>query len=471
MNVAAGRVANRFDLGGANYTVDAACASSLAAVYLGVRDLETRHERHGRSPAASTRSRTRSPTSASARRRRSRRTGRCRPFDADADGIAISEGFAAVVLKRLADAERDGDRIYAVIRGVGGLERRPRPEPDRAAARGPDARAARAYAQAGISPATVGLVEAHGTGTVAGDRAEVEALSRVLRARPGAAPQGCAIGSVKSMIGHTKATAGVAGLIKAALALHHRVLPPTLGVTTPNPKANFAGEPVLRQHRGAPVGPRRGRPPAPRGRQRLRLRRHELPRRARGVHGRVPARGARATLDRWPAELFVWRGGARAESSGAVGRPAGAARAAARRRRLADLAYTLPRAGRARSRAGRPTLAVVAASLDDLRGKLRAGARPAGPGRAAACISPAGIHFAERGPCAGRPGRVPLPRARARSTSNMARDLAVAFPEVRDCFERADRVLAGRFEQPLEPLRLPAAGLHARGRKRARRPS
>src|SRR6185312_6054485 len=164
--------------------------------------------------------------------------GRCRTFDATADGIVISEGAAVLVLKRRRDAERDGDRIYAVIRGVGGSSdgrdrslTAPRPEGQMRALR-------RAYAQAGFSPATVGLVEAHGTGTVAGDQAEVEALSRVFTAAE-AERQACAIGSVKSMIGHAKATAGVAGLAKVALALRHRVLPPTLGVTTPNPKARF----------------------------------------------------------------------------------------------------------------------------------------------------------------------------------------------------------------------------------------
>ncbi len=187
MNVAAGRIANRFDLGGANYTVDAACASSLAAVNLAVRELQTGTSdmvvvggidtiQNPFAYLCFSKTQALSPT------------GRCRPFDAEADGIAISEGFAAVVLKRLADAERDGDRIYAVIQGVGaasdGRDRSltaPRPEGQMRALR-------RAYAQAGFSPATVGLVEAHGTGTVAGDRAEVEALSAVF-SEAGAARQ------------------------------------------------------------------------------------------------------------------------------------------------------------------------------------------------------------------------------------------------------------------------------------------
>ena len=176
MNVASGRVANRFDLGGVNYTVDAACASSLAAVYLAVRDLEARTSdvaivggvdalQNPFSFLCFSKTQALSPN------------GRCRPFDASGDGIAISEGFAAVVLKRLEDAERDGDRVYAVIRGIGrasdGRERSltaPRPEGQVRALR-------RAYAQAGFSPATVGLIEAHGTGTVAGDQAEAQALA------------------------------------------------------------------------------------------------------------------------------------------------------------------------------------------------------------------------------------------------------------------------------------------------------
>ncbi len=241
MNVGAGRVANRFDLGGVNYTVDAACASSLAAIYLAARDLEA-----GTSDVAIVGGldAMQNPFSFTAfsKTHALSPTGRCRPFDAEADGIAISEGFAVLVMKRLADAERDGDRIYAVVRGTGGSSdgrdrslTAPRPE-------GQIRALTRAYAQAGFSPATVELIEAHGTGTVVGDQAEVESLTTFFN-KAGAERQRCAIGSVKSMIGHTKTTAGVAGMIKAALALHHQVLPPTLGVTRPNPKANFPETP------------------------------------------------------------------------------------------------------------------------------------------------------------------------------------------------------------------------------------
>src|ERR1044071_1177524 len=102
----------------------------------------------------------------------------------------------------------------------------------------------RAYAAAGFSPATVGLVEAHGTGTVAGDTAEVTALTRVFKAA-GATEGSCALGSIKSMIGHTKSTAGVSGLLKVSLALYHKVLPPTLHVTKPNATLREEGNPFF----------------------------------------------------------------------------------------------------------------------------------------------------------------------------------------------------------------------------------
>ncbi|MDI5940801.1 polyketide synthase, partial [Micromonospora sp. DH15] len=135
-------------------------------------------------------------------------TGRSRPFDSTGDGIALGEGVACVVLKRLADAERDGDRIYGVIKGLGGASdgralglTAPRPDGQRRALD-------RAYRRSGVSPRDVGLVEAHGTGTVVGDRTELETLTRMF-VDAGAEPGGCALGSVKSQIGHTKCAAGL----------------------------------------------------------------------------------------------------------------------------------------------------------------------------------------------------------------------------------------------------------------------
>lgn len=228
-NVIAGRVANRLDLGGSNFTVDAACASSLAALEVGFRQL-----RDGQADVAlvagvdCTNSALGFMCFAQTHALSPR--GRSRPFDESADGIAISEGVGAIVLKRLSDAERDGDRIYALINGVGSAsDGRHRsltaPHPP-----GQVAALERAYRDAGVDPHLVTLIEAHGTGTALGDKSEVAALTTVMGSAPAPA---CAIGSVKSMIGHTKVTAGIAGLIKASLALYHRVLPPTLGVERP----------------------------------------------------------------------------------------------------------------------------------------------------------------------------------------------------------------------------------------------
>ena len=140
-----------------------------------------------------------------------------------------------VALKRLADAERDGDEIYAVIRGIGSSSDgraksvyAPLPEGQARALR-------RAYDAAGFAPETVELIEAHGTGTKAGDAAEFSGLSQVFT-RGDAPRPWIALGSAKSQFGHTKAAAGVAGLLKAALALRHGVLPPTIKVDRPNPK-------------------------------------------------------------------------------------------------------------------------------------------------------------------------------------------------------------------------------------------
>jgi acyl transferase domain-containing protein/NAD(P)H-dependent flavin oxidoreductase YrpB (nitropropane dioxygenase family) len=230
-NVAAGRVANRLDLGGVNYTVDAACASSLAAVSLAVRELETGRSRIAIAGGIDTLQNPLSYMCFSKSRALSPQ-GKPRPFDEHADGITTSEGIAILVLKPLKDAQRDGDRIYAVIKAVEGSSdgkalgmTAPRPAGQQLAVE-------RAYQRAGYSPATLGFYEAHGTGTAAGDRAELETVYTVLT-KAQAEPNSCVLGSVKSLIGHTKATAGVAGLIKAALALHYRVRPGHAGVETP----------------------------------------------------------------------------------------------------------------------------------------------------------------------------------------------------------------------------------------------
>ncbi|MGR5152007.1 phosphopantetheine-binding protein [Photobacterium swingsii] len=240
-NVIAGRIANRFDLGGINCVVDAACAGSLAALRMALGELvdgrsemmitggvctdnsPTMYMSFSKTPAFTT-------------------NETIQPFDIDSKGMMIGEGIGMVALKRLEDAERDGDRIYSVIKGVGASSDgkfksiyAPRPEGQAKALK-------RAYDDAGFAPQTLGLLEAHGTGTAAGDVAEFNGLNSVF-SEGNDQKQHIALGSVKSQIGHTKSTAGTAGLIKAALALHHKVLPPTINVSKPNPKLNIEDSP------------------------------------------------------------------------------------------------------------------------------------------------------------------------------------------------------------------------------------
>lgn len=416
-NVISGRIANRLDLGGANYTVDAACASSLAALdaackelltgaadvalcggadlHNGINDYLLFSSVHALSP-----------------------TGRCRPFAADADGIALGEGVACVVLKRLADAERDGDRVYAVVKGVGSASdgrslglTAPRPEGQRAALE-------RAYAQAGISPADVGLVEAHGTGTVVGDRTELATLSAVFEAA-GAPVGGCVVGSVKSQIGHTKCAAGLAGLIKSALALHRGVRPPTLHVDRPNPAWRPEDSPFVFHDRALPW-------PTPAGR------------RAAGVsafgfggtnfhvvlgaheHALPPRHGH----DAWPAELLLFASPGEAaemldlaELNDRSGRPW----------RLRDLALTAAR----RTGTHRIAAAVVAGSLDALPDLLRA---------AAAGEPCAGVFLAENGDRGSdtTPGKIAfLFPGQGSQRAGMLAELFTAFPETQRHLHRA----------------------------------
>ncbi|MDE0914162.1 MAG: SDR family NAD(P)-dependent oxidoreductase [Planctomycetota bacterium] len=231
-NVIAGRIANRLDLGGFNYTVDAACASSLAALECGVQSLLAGTSSMVLVGGADLHNSVNDYMMFSSVQALSA-TGRSRPFDAEADGIVLGEAVGTVVLKRRADAERDGDRIYALVQSSAGSSdgkslgmTAPRLEGQVRAMN-------RAYERLPYGPAQVGLVEAHGTGTVVGDRTELASMTQVFRA-DGAANAGCTLGSVKSQIGHTKCAAGIASLIKGALSLHHRILPSTLGINRPN---------------------------------------------------------------------------------------------------------------------------------------------------------------------------------------------------------------------------------------------
>jgi acyl transferase domain-containing protein/NAD(P)H-dependent flavin oxidoreductase YrpB (nitropropane dioxygenase family) len=448
LNVAAGRVANRFDLGGSNYTVDAACGSSLAAASLAVRELETGAADMVILGGADT---VQNPFTylAFSKTHAFSPRGRCRPFDASADGIVISEGVAALVLKRLADAERDGDRIYALIKGMGassdgrakGLTA-PRPE-------GQVRALERAYAKAGVSPSTVGYVEAHGTGTPAGDLSEVQALTEVW-CKAKAAPAACALGSVKSSIGHTKCAAGLAGLINASLALYHKMLPPTIGVETPNPRAGLAGSPFHLSTAARPW---------------VSAGSHE-PRRAGVSAFGFGGTNFHAVLEEyvgdpiappdpvrdWPAELFVWRAGERSTLVGELDHLAAALERGVRPA-LRDLAYTLQHRAEAPQAGKCLSLAIVARSTSDLTEKLARARRLITSG-ATQNHDPRGISYAERPAWAGAKLAVVFPGQGAQYPS-MLRELATFFPEVREAFDRFDHVLRTRGRPVVGPLVFP----------------
>ncbi len=237
LSVIANRVSYHYDLRGPSMTIDTACSSSLVAIHLACRSLRSGESTLALAAGvnlllapAVTRSFDQvngmSPT------------GRCHSFDAAADGYVRGEGCGVVVLKRLSDAERDGDRVLAVVRGTAvnqdgrsnGLMA-PNPAAQMAVLRS-------AYADARLSPRDVDYVETHGTGTLLGDPIEARALGSVLgRGRSADAP--LLIGAVKSNLGHLEAAAGVTGFIKAVLAVQHGTIPANLGFTTPNPHIAF----------------------------------------------------------------------------------------------------------------------------------------------------------------------------------------------------------------------------------------
>ena len=230
-NATAGRLAHRFDLSGASFVVDAASASSLVALDLAMSALLSRRADLAIAGGVYLEADVDFPLVFRQLNALSH-SGTTRPFGALADGMLAGEGAGVVILKRLRDAERDGDRIYALIQGVG-ISSDGRSQGLAApSARGHARALRRAYRISGIDPATVALVEGHGLGVPAADLAELKALNAVF---PTPEQGHRHLGAVSSMIGHAMPAAGIAGLIKTALALFHRVLPPTLNADVPHP--------------------------------------------------------------------------------------------------------------------------------------------------------------------------------------------------------------------------------------------
>ncbi len=431
-NVVAGRIANRLNLGSVNFTTDAACASSLAAVYQGVNELVAGRSNlvivggvdtsqgpfgymcFGKTQALSP-------------------TGRCRTFDASADGIVISEGIAMLALKRLKDAERDGDRIYAVIKGIGGSSdgkarglSAPLPAGQLLAMR-------RAYDQAGFGPGTVEFFEAHGTGTLAGDTAELESTTKLLK-EAGCMSCQAAVGSVKTLIGHTKATAGVAGLIKATLALQHHVLPPHFGVKQPNQILQHDDSPLYLLDEAMPW-----------------LTPSSNPRRAAssafgfgGTNFHVVLEEytgeyrpwiRSAVSQRWPAELLLWASSGREDL---VVQLEHYQQELARTTisELRDLAHNLAK----QWHPGRETVAIVAASQDDLIKKIR---RVLSYLKGDNSVLTPGIYHSANDELDGK--LAVLFSGQGSQYTNMFRELALYFPIFSETLSEADALLSERF--------------------------
>ncbi len=427
-NIITGRIANRLDLMGPNYLIDAACASSLVAVEMAARELHTGN--CDLALAGGVNSNTSpvlmmifSQLGALSHR------GQLSSFDKDADGTLLGEGVGMVVLKRLAEAERDGNHIYAVLKNIGiASDGRathvlaPRVEGEELALR-------RAYEPAGIDPLSIGLLEAHGTGTPVGDVVEVEALRHVFPPRQTESPR-CALGSVKSMISHTVPAAGVAGLIKAALALHHKVLPPTL-CENPNPKLQLENTNLYINTETRPWIHGSS----------------KTPRRA-GVNAfGFGGINAHAILEEytgpnqapwlqqdWDSELFVFSGENRAEVAQDAQQALQLLHADGDALSLRDLAWTL----NCNRPMGPVRMAVVGLSHTDLAAKLERAIKRLGDDRTRNIKEIEGIyHFKEP---LGLNGKLAfLFPGEGSQYRNMLGDLCIHFPEVRQVFDLMDR--------------------------------
>ena len=258
-NVACGRIASYFDLGGTSYMVDAACASSLAAikgsigelvdgscdaVLTGGVNLENSIFSFlcfSKTPALS-------------------RSNISRPFDENSDGIMLGDGVGFLVLKRLDDARRDGDRIYATIKSLSASSDGRAKSIFAPRFEGQIKALERTYERAGLTPADIQLLEAHGTGTQSGDHTEIKSLKAVFDQY--AIPEASiALGSIKSQIGHTRCAAGAASMMKVALGLYHKILPPTINVKKPSQKLALEGGPFYINTEARPwIKPANGKP-------------------------------------------------------------------------------------------------------------------------------------------------------------------------------------------------------------------
>jgi acyl transferase domain-containing protein/phosphopantetheinyl transferase len=427
-NVISGRIANRLNFMGPNYTVDAACASSLIAVDLGMQDLLNRKcdlvvvgGVHASTPAPI--------LMIFCQLNALSRRGQIRPFDKDADGTLLGEGVGFIILKRREDAERDGDRVYALIKGIGtasdgrglGLLA-PRVE-------GEELALERAYKTSGIDPRTVELIEAHGTGTTVGDLTEIKALRSIFGPRVGKLPW-CAVGSVKSMISHLLPAAGIAGIIKSALALYYKVLPPTLHSEEPDPKLELESTPFYINTETRPW-----------------IHGARTPRRAGvnafgfgGINAHVlmeeypvTDRSEATTYHQWDTEVCILQGDARPDLIRECERLKGYV-SGTPRIEMKDLAYTL-NSGLNNEQC---RLAIVASSLPELEQKLDSAIQRLTDPQCKRIRDQSGIYFFQE-PLS-RSGKLAfLFPGEGSQYINMLADLCLNFPEVRTWFDLIDR--------------------------------
>ncbi|MCL1879143.1 MAG: SDR family NAD(P)-dependent oxidoreductase [Actinomycetia bacterium] len=354
-NVISGRISNRLNTRGRNFTVDAACASSLAAMDIAVGELRSGKADMVVLGGADLHDSIldfllfNSTYALSAK-------GRCATFDSEADGTVISESVSAMVLKRREDAERDGDRIYAVIKGIGGSSDGKALALTAPSREGQILAIRRAYEDAGIRPSEIGLIEPHGTGTAVGDRTELMALSQVFW-EDGTPPRRTGLGSLKSQIGHAKCAAGMASLIKAVCCVRHGVLPPTTHLKNPHRAYTSASPFAFRTEKAGYWREKR---------------------RVAGVSGfgfggtnfhvvmeNYSDNRPQCLLKSWPAELFLFTGDTPSEAEGLMSKVEEML-AVNDRLRMIDIAASL--AARCDGKAVR--YAIVAATPDELLSRM-----------------------------------------------------------------------------------------------------
>lgn len=446
LNVIAGRVTNRFNFGGSNFTVDAACASSLAAIDLAVQQLETGRCNVAIAGGVDT---CQSPFAylCFSKTQALSPQGKARSFDRQADGIVISEGIAIVVLKRLADAERDRDRIYGIIKAVASSSDGKALGLTAPLSTGQQRAVDRAYRKAGFSPNTLALYEAHGTGTVAGDRAELETLLHTLVTNQ-AAPNSCAIGSVKTLIGHTKSTAGVTGLVKMALSLYHKTLPAHSGVEQPLEPICDPKSPTYLLKQPHPW-----------------LKHPEYPRRgavsAFGFGGTnfhavleeyqgIPQEKGSKEGDGWPCELFLWRANNQEQLLHKLQQLQQAINAGAKPQ-LGDLSYTLMR--EAEKIPNAPVcLTIVAEDLNHLNTSISQTLEHLNQKKS----TPLPLHIQINWQVNQNKDAIAfLFAGQGSQYPDMARELALYFPEMREMLEFADKYLYSHFPQRLSQFIYP----------------